>query len=932
MPKKLPILLLSALSIISFAFFLTNYQKTNTHSKFFVEADNGIGSKENPQARLQWELQRIADPQTGKIPAGMRLQELDFAKKIRNKYKNKTANDTLNWISRGPYNVGGRTRAVGIDVANEKIILAGSPSGGMWRSIDSGQSWQKTSTADHHPGVTCLAQDTRPNKTNTWYYATGEGYGASPTDGGAYYLGNGMYKSTDNGLTWQPLAITNSNTPETFDNRWDITWNIATDPYTDTADIVYGATYGRIMRSIDGGETWEKKLGSTLSESYFSDVAVTKTGVAYATLSSDGGTKGIFRSADAGNTFQNILPTAFPTKYDRIVIGTSQSTPNQVYFLAVTPDAGKETFNYIAEPEHNSLWRYTYLSGDGSGTGGTWEDLSQNLPIGPYRFDDFNVQGGYDLLVKVKPDDANTVFIGGTNLYRSTDGFTTPNNTTYMGGYDQDTDLPLFYSYENHHPDQHNLAFLPSNPNVLISANDGGLWQTDNCMANNITWKRLNNGYVTSQFYTIAFPPHNNSPILIGGLQDNGTQFTESANPTEDWTMTFNYDGAFCAIPANENYYIMSTQECKMVKLTIDEQTGKYTNFTRIDPQNASDYLFINPFVLSPTDNKVLYLAEGAKLWVNTNLTDIPIIGGFDSITTNWIKHTDTIPLADTKITALTATTGGKVYLGTSKKKVYRVDNAISGTSTWVDITGAFPSSGYVTCITANPFNDNEVYVLFSNYKVYSMFQSKDAGATWQKVAGNLEANNNGTGAGPSFRWLSILPLNNDNPDSLAYFLGTSVGLFYTTKIDGTNTEWIPTATETIGNAVVEMVECRPHDKMIAVATHANGVFSANTPPLVGINPTTQNNTTLNAQIAPNPIPRNTGATLTFNLPKTTTVQIQLFDITGKNIKTILNPTTLPAATQLYPLTELQNLKPGIYFCQIKTGTQQKQNLKIVIY
>ena len=96
----------------------------------------------------------------------------------------------------------------------------------------------------------------------------------------------------------------------------------------------------------------------------------------------------------------------------------------------------------------------------------------------------WNAQGGYDLLVKVKPDDSSTVFIGGTNLWRSTDGFTTDSNTTQIGGYYEGSyhGQGNWDIYNNHHPDQHELLFLPSNPNIILSGNDGGVYKSINCI------------------------------------------------------------------------------------------------------------------------------------------------------------------------------------------------------------------------------------------------------------------------------------------------------------------------------------------------------------------------------------------------------------------------------------------------------------------
>ena len=109
---------------------------------------------------------------------------------------------------------------------------------------------------------------------------------------------------------------------------------------------------------------------------------------------------------------------------------------NEIYFLiAETDGAGQFTNTFFNGQTWTSLYKYTYLCGDGSDTCGIWEDLSASIPANrPTTFDNFNAQGGYDLLVKVKPDNPDIVFIGGTNLWRSTDGFQSDSNTAQIGG------------------------------------------------------------------------------------------------------------------------------------------------------------------------------------------------------------------------------------------------------------------------------------------------------------------------------------------------------------------------------------------------------------------------------------------------------------------------------------------------------------------
>ncbi|MEK7226513.1 MAG: hypothetical protein AAB221_12650, partial [Bacteroidota bacterium] len=145
------------------------------------------------EARLKWEFSRLANPLTGEIPAGIRNREIAYWRKLQDKLKTKAAKE-YNWAAMGPYNVGGRTRAMAVDVTNENVLFAGGVSGGLWRSINGGSSWNKVTAPYQHHSITTIAQDVRPGKTSTWYYGTGEAYGNSASKSfSANYLGTGMY-------------------------------------------------------------------------------------------------------------------------------------------------------------------------------------------------------------------------------------------------------------------------------------------------------------------------------------------------------------------------------------------------------------------------------------------------------------------------------------------------------------------------------------------------------------------------------------------------------------------------------------------------------------------------------------------------------------------------------------------------------------------
>lgn len=877
---KRNILLFSALFFAAIGVFLLS----NPAKPLAVGVKMPSGaSEENGKLRREWQRMRLADPATGEIPPGIQFLERQFAAGLPRVAADRGGNGE--WMSRGPWNVGGRTRALAIDVTNENRMLAGGISGGMWLSEDGGQSWTRKTPLNAHPGCTSIAQDTRPGKTNIWYYASGELYGSSPSAGGAYYLGDGMFKSTDGGNTWAPMASTDMGNPHSFTTVWQGVWRVATDPAA-AADIVYAATYGAIFRSNNGGNSWSVVRGSNSASpfSYYTDVTVTSTGVVYATLSSDGAQKGIWRSTN-GTSWVNITPPFMPNEYNRLVMGINPNNENEVYFFGTTPGSGHYT-NYIGSDDWTSLYKYTYLSGDGTGAGGQWSDLSANLPANGTEFDQCAAQGGYDLTVKVQPGTGH-VFIGGTNLWRSTDGFTTPDNTTKIGGYKIGTTLPFFELYPNHHPDLHEILFLPSNPNVMITGSDGGIHRTENCLAPFVEWSYLNDGYITSQFYSVIIDK--NTPgdqTYIGCLQDNGNFFVNSPDPQAPWVQTVNGDGAYGAIAPNKAYYVLSIQLGKVAKVNLDAD-GNVLAFRRIDPvgPTENDYLFINPLVLDPNDANILYIPAGRKLYRQNELASIPLTGEWDAISQGWTQFPDTLVSGTfTAIAASQTAPAHRLYLGTSNNQVFRVDNAHTGTPAITTLTppAGTPANAYINCLAIDPTNADRVVLVYSNYAVYSMFLSEDAGATWIKVAGNLETSLAGNGAGPSLRWVSILPTDNG---SLKYFCGTSVGLYSadTLRLHAAGqpgTVWALEAADQIGSTVVDHVDVRISDGFVVAATHGNGLFSAN---FSTGSSTTAPRKGVSVQVSPNPV--RDMAVFSVEGQHSGNTQVRLFDLNGKLVR-----------------------------------------------
>jgi hypothetical protein len=771
---------------------------------------------DDAQLRRLYELELLRDPATGLIPEDIRAKELAFAQLMNDRLGNRSANRSAriieNWKARGPYNVGGRTRALAIDLDNENILLAGGVSGGMWRSEDNGLTWFKTTGSSEVQSVTAIAQDPRPGFRNTWYYSTGERIGNSAGAGGAFFGGNGIYKSTDGGRSWSILSATADNKPQS-NTAYDLTFNLAIHP--STGDL-YVATWVGIRMTSDGGNTFINVLPS--GPDTYTDVMITPGGVMYATMDSDGtaNPKGVFRSTD-GITWTTITPaTGYPSAtaitWGRAVLAYTPTDENIIYVFTDTNLASGAGF----------LWRYSH------GAPTPWTNLSGNLPSFGGIVGNLNTQTGYNLVIKVHPTNPNLVFLGGTNLYRSPNGFTSKVGMSWIGGYSPANNISV---YPNQHPDQHVLAFYPSNPSKAICATDGGIHYTENILAANagilpVTWISRNNGYLTTQPYAVSFNTTGAGEQLMAGFQDNGSWFTSTNTLSNPWTETLSGDGSYNAFADNGLTRYASSQNANIYRLnytSADAAGGTYTSFTRVTPAGASGFSFVNPFVLDPYNDNMMYLPVGTRIWRNDNLNEIPI---FSNATTgvNWTSLANSQVPAGSTITAIAISTipANRIYYGTNTGLVFKIDNANVADQPRTDIgTGkGLPAGGFVNCITVDPANADRVFVVFSNYNVRSIFYSADGGNSWTDISGNLEESaSTGVGSGPSVRWLAI------EGNSDRYYVGTSTGLYATTGIDGAATTWTQEDVGGIGNVVIPMVRTRA-DGFVAIASHGNGLYS----------------------------------------------------------------------------------------------------------
>ncbi len=913
--------LLISLAMLAILVFVSLNQESNPVK---INKEYSQGTKDDPNARRNFEFKKLRDINTNRIPENILNLEQVFAAGLP-KAEDMDNVRSLSWTERGPNNVGGRTRALANDVSNNNIIIAGGVSGGMWRSTNFGQSWMKTTTSQQLHSATCLVQDIRSGQSSTWYAGTGEreGNSAGLFTGGNAFAGNGIFKSTDNGLSWNLLPSTSGIPPGSFSSNWQYVWNIVTNPSSPQSEV-YAATVGAVYKSTNGGNNWDQVLGlGTFAKSTFTDVAITGSGVVYAAGSRVlGGTMNGVRRSTNGSDWVNITPPEFPPDYGRIVLAIAPSNQNIMYVAVQGVPSG--TPNSVNK---HQLWRYRYISGDGTGSGGEWLARGGNLPVaGQNNYGTFNEpfdsQDGYDLFLKVKPDDENFLLLNAVNMYRSTDGFATAGNAKRIGGYQPTLDSTQANgTYPNHHPDVHSGFFRTGSNVEFVSGHDGGISRTSDITANvtnnnPVTWLSLNNGYNVTQFYGISIAPESGSYGLTGGFQDNGSYGAVSGNLITPWTMINSGDGGYCDIaPIADNRVYSTSQNGDLDRINRDG-----SNNVTMKPAGSARQAFINPHALDPNNSSYLYYGAGTPanpngIWRNSNIKNADTTLGWSYISGSAVSSQDAIVSA----IGISKTPADIVYYGTDQGHIRKITNANSSNPVVSGDLNADLPAGYVSCIAPDPADGNKVMAVFSNYNISSIWYSTNGGANWTSVEGNLSGTN-----GPSVRWAEIFYVQNQ----LHYMVATSTGMYYTRNLNGESTVWIQEAVNAIGNVVCVMTKFREADKTLVVGTHGRGSFQTQIlePISVGLSSGEIPDKYVLRQNYPNPF--NPSTNIEFSIPKNAFVNVRIYDLLGREIAQLVSE-NLQAGTHR-TLWNAAKYPSGIYFCKINSGNYS-QVIKMIL-
>lgn len=705
--------------------------------------------REKKNIEKAWEqyFQMMKDPVLGYVPSE-RL--LPIWKDIQENANAKTtaAIAGVTWTEHGPTNVGGRTRAIMIDPndGTKRTIWAAGVNGGIWKCTDITATtpvWTAIDNFMTNLAVTGLVSD--PTNPSVFYACTGEGYFNVDAARGA-----GVFKSTDGGATWAQLPST---TGFTRCQRILV---------TPTGTVLVAERNNGLQRSINGGTTWTKVLGTGLgitgaASNFAYDVDVAADGSIFATL--DGS---VHKSTNDGATFG--AAQTLPVTLGRVEIACAPNDANYAYALI-------ENGNVV-----NGIARTT-------NGGTTWtartepDDADPGIP----NTDFSRGQAWYDLSIAVNPTNRDMLYVGGVDLFRSSDGAGTWTQVAHWYG---------GFGFQYVHADQHFIVYEPGNPNVVYFGNDGGIYRSANAAAGTPTISDRNNSYNVTQFYACALHPTAGTFYALAGAQDNGShQFNNPGlNATVEVT---GGDGAFCHIDQDNPL----TQITSYVFQDYYVSTNCGNSFTNFSTGGGN---FINITDYDNTAN-LLYCRNG-----NNNYTRMTTAGAFTTIGVAGFGG------AVTAIKCNNAT-ANRVFFGIDNGDVFRVDNANTGAPTATNISTGLPA-GNVSCIETEIGNDNHIIVTYSNYGLNSIWESINGGTTWTSIEGNL----------PDMPvWWALI--NPNNTDQL--LIGTELGAWSTDNINAGATNW-GVSSAGMANTRVSMLQMRTSDNLVLASTHGRGLFS----------------------------------------------------------------------------------------------------------
>lgn len=621
---------------------------------------------------------------TGEIKTDAYANAIQWKKQLTQRGQN-----SIPWEFVGPVNIGGRITDIEIPIDQAQTYYVGAASGGIFKTTDAGVNW--IPIFDEQDMLSIGDIEISKNNTDLLWVGTGE---VNAGGGSLAYDGDGIYKSSDGGTTWEIKGLPDVGS----------IGKVLIDPNDDTSIFVgaMGPLFRNdsnrgVYRTTDDGSTWEQVLFVSDSTGII-DMAIHPSNgdIVYAASwerirrpnnrQYGGETSRIYRTIDGGDNWtelNNGLPS-IPSEKGRISIDISQSNPNVLYAS-------------YADASGSMQGIYKTVNG-----GDSWATVnSSDIGDTPYEW----WFGG----LFVDPTDENTLFYLGFTNYKSTNGGVSWSNI-----------------FSGVHVDQHALAFNASALGEVLLGNDGGLYVSSNGGSTSVKDLTL----PITQFYRF-YVDYQNQGKIYGGAQDNSTMRTVNGG-LDNWNIITGGDGFQPLVdPTNTNVIYALSQRGNLVKSTNDG--GSFSNamsgISGADPKNWD-----TPIAFDPADSQTLFYGAN-RMYKTTNAA-----GNWSPISPDLSNGPHSGNLAFGTITSISVSISNSdvIYAGTDDGNVW---TTLNGGSNWNLISASLPDR-WVTRVKADPLVANGVFVTLSGYRYGEddghVYYSDNNGSSWTDITYDL--------------------------------------------------------------------------------------------------------------------------------------------------------------------------------------------------
>jgi photosystem II stability/assembly factor-like uncharacterized protein len=688
----------------------------------------------------------------------------------------------LQFRSIGPAIMGGRIDDIAVVESNPSVYYVGAATGGVWKTVNNGTTFEPIFDTQSNTSIGDIA--IAPSDPNIIWVGTGE-----PNNRQSSSWGDGIYRSLDGGKTWANMGLRDTKHigRVVIDSR---------DP-----NIVYVAALGHlwgpnkergVFKTSDGGKTWSNVLFVN-EDTGITDLAMdpqspmTLYAAAYQRRRTPWGFSGggpgsaIYRTIDGGANWTKLTKGLPEGTTGRIGLDVYRGNSNTVYAIVENAKGG------------------VFRSDD---RGDNWRKLS-----------DLDSRPMYYSQIRIDPNNDQRVWQLAANMYNSDDG-----GKTWVSNIVQRI-----------HGDFHALWIDPTNSNHVLAGSDGGLHASYD---RGRTWDFINT-IPLGQFYEVSMD--NQKPFWVyGGLQDNGSWSGPSGTlnsegiTNDDWYRTGGGDGFYSVVdPTDPSIVYVESQNGSMSRLEL--KTGERKSIKPESRPGEKRYRFDwnSPIVISTFNNRNIYFAgnrlfkstDRGNTWIwSDDLTKdqdrekLPIMGALPD--KNMLSRHDGVETFGQIVTfAESPIKEGLLYAGTDDGNL---QISRDGNRTWKNITAKIPGvpkNTYVSRVVPSRYAEGTVYLTLDGHRAddYStyVFVSNDYGESWKSIKANLPA-------GLTARVIREHPRNQN-----LLFLGTEFGAYVSFD---RGARW----TRLQGNLPlvrVDDIQIHSRDNAMVLATHGRSIW-----------------------------------------------------------------------------------------------------------